>query len=168
MIGTNDVNGENRGIVVNEPGIGSVKIGWADFDQVTFEPAPETGPSYADYGSGHELFGTVQSDEGTFRGRIIYDLDEAWDFELLQGKNHDTEYSIPFRDILRIEPRGGRGASVVLREGLTIELEDSHDVSRANDGVLIFEGAGKPKYIDWRALKSIEFRDRETRGVDVR
>jgi hypothetical protein len=35
--GTNDVNDENRGIVVVVPKIGTVKVGWDDFDQVTIQ-----------------------------------------------------------------------------------------------------------------------------------
>jgi len=155
--GTNDVNSDNRGIVVLVPGLGSVKIGWRDFDEVTFKPAPNSGPSYADFAQGHGLTGTVESRDGHYNGQIIYDIDEAWDFELLEGMNHDTEYLIPFRNIARIERRGSRGATVELRMGARIELADSHDVSHENDGILVFEGDRKPVYIDWRDVNDIVF-----------
>ena len=42
--------------------------------------------------------------------------------------------------------------------GLTIELEDGQDVSRKNDGLLIFAGARKPKYVPWRDVTEVVFR----------
>src|SRR5262249_48040201 len=150
LSGTNDVNDDNRGVVVTVSWLGSVKIGWEDFDEGTFSPAPNTGQSYAEYGKGHALSGTVVTREGRGQGRIVLRLDESGDGELLQGMNGRTEYLIPFRDIARITPRGGRRADVQLRTGLTIELEDSQDVTRQNDGLLVFAGdRRRPKYVDW-------------------
>jgi hypothetical protein len=36
LYGSNDVNDENRGVVVKVPEIGNVKVGWDDFREVTF------------------------------------------------------------------------------------------------------------------------------------
>jgi hypothetical protein len=158
LTGTNDVNAENRGIVVIVPRLGSVKIGWEDFDQVTFTHAPSSGPGYADFGKGRDLAATVMSRNGHDEGRLIYDLDEAWDFELLQGMYGHTEYMIPFRDIARIRPAGRRHAEVELRMGMTIELDDGQDVSRRNDGLLVFASDDRqPKYIDWRDVTEVVF-----------
>jgi hypothetical protein len=158
LTGTNDVNGENRGVVVTVPRLGSVKVGWDDFDEVTFTAAPNSGHSYADYGNGRDLAGTVVSRDGRDEGRIVFDLDETWDFELLQGTNGNTEYLIPFRDIARITPQGRRRAAVELRMGLTIQLEDGQDVTRKNDGLLVFQGDRQPTYIDWADVTEVVFR----------
>jgi hypothetical protein len=158
MTGTNDVNGDNRGVIVIVPGLGSVKVGWADFDEALLKPAPESGESYADFGPAHDLTGTVVTSDGRYDGRMVFDLDEARDFELLQGMNGATEYQIPFRDIARIDPKGYRRTDVELKMGLTIELEDGQDVSRKNDGLLIFAGARKPKYVPWRDVTEVVFR----------
>lgn len=157
--GTNDVNSENRGVVVVEPMIGTLKIGWQDFDEVRFTSAPNTGRSYAQYTPGEDLHGTVVTRAGKrLVGRLVFDLDESWDFEMLHGRNGDTEYLIPFREIARIRPRGGYKSDVELKVGLTIGLEDSEDVTRKNDGMLIFAGPGKPTYVAWREVSSVEFR----------
>jgi hypothetical protein len=156
--GSNDVNSENRGVVVVVPGIGSVKIGWSDFDEVTFSRAPQSGEGYAEFAAGRDLAGMVVTRNARHSGRIVFDLDESRDFELLQGTNGDTEYLIPFRDIARIRPLGGRRAEVELRVGLTIVLEDGQDVTRRNDGLLVFAGAGKPQYIAWGDVTEIVFR----------
>ena len=155
---TNDVNHENRGIVVIVPNVGSVKVGWNDFDQVTLGHAPDSGPSYADYAKAADLSGRVVTRNGHHDGRIVFDLDESWDFELLQGMNRNTEYLIPFRDIARIKRESFRQSLVQLRNGTTIELEDSQDVSRKNDGLLVYAGSSKPQYIEWRNVTEIEFR----------
>src|SRR5262249_9038318 len=90
LYGTNDVNGENRGVIVVVPGVGSVKVGWNDFDSVTFGPAPNSGPSYSEFARPHDLAGAVVTREGTYEGRIAFDLDESSDFEMLQGTNGAT------------------------------------------------------------------------------
>jgi hypothetical protein len=158
LTGTNDVDHDNRGVVVVVAGVGSVKIGWDDFDEVTFGPAPSSGRSYAEYATGRDLAGTVVTRGGRYQGRMVFDLDESFDFEMLQGTNHDTEYIIPFRDIERIAPLGRRRTEVVLHNGLTVELEESQDVTQKNDGLLVFTGAGRPDYIAWRDVTEIAFR----------
>lgn len=157
LTGSNDVNRGNRGVLVKIAGLGSVKIGWDDFEQLTFQPAPHAGRGYAEYGAGRELTGTVTARGKRLSGRIVYDLDEAWDFELLHGRNRDTDYLIPFREIARIRPRGFRRSDVVLRSGLTVELKDNRDISRGNDGLLVFTGSGKPTYVAWRDVDEIVF-----------
>jgi len=159
MRGTNDVNGENRGVVVIVDGVGSVKVGWDDFDGVQFRSAPESGRAYAEYGKASNLQGTVVARDGArLDGRIVFDLDESWDFELLQGMNHDTEYLIPFRDIARITRQGLRRSVVELHNGLVIELEGGQDVTRKNEGLLVFAGDRGPTYFDWRDVTEIVFR----------
>ena len=163
LTGTNDVNHGNRGVVVVVPRVGTVKIGWEDFDEVTFVPAPNSGRAFAEYAHGRDLSGEVVTRDGRYDGRIIFDLDEAWDFELLHGTNGDTEYLIPFRDIARIKPEGRRRSLVELRMGLTIELEESQDVTRKNDGLLVFTGDRDPKYIAWRDVTDVRFAERSPR-----
>lgn len=158
LTGSNDVNSENRGVVVVVPGLGSVKIGWDDFDEVRFSPAPSSGRSYTEYATGRDLAGTVVTRKGRYDGRMVYDLDESWDFELLNGSSGSIEYLIPFRDIARIVPQGRRRADVVLHNGMTIELEDGQDVTRKNDGVLVFTGGSRPEYVDWRDVTEVVFR----------
>ena len=152
------MNHDNRGVVIIVPGVGSVKVGWEDFDEVTFSAAPNSGRGYAEYAKEKNLNGTVVTREGRYEGRIVYDLDESRDFELLHGTNGDTEYLIPFRDIARIKPLGWRRADVELHNGLTIELRGSQDVSRENSGLLVFSGDRKPTYVAWQEVTEVIFR----------
>ena len=163
LSGTNDVNHQNRGVVVVVPGIGTVKVGWRDFDEVTFTPAPGTGPAYSEFAPGRELTGEVMTRDGRLGGRIVFDLDESRDFELLHGTSGDTEFLIPFRNIERIQPKGMWRSVVELRMGLAFDLEDSQDVTRKNDGLLVFTGGPKPRYIDWRDVTDVRFAEASPR-----
>lgn len=158
LTGTNDVNGGNRGVVVVVPKVGRVRVGWDDFDEVTFSPATSSGWSYAQYAEGRDLTGTVVTRGGRYDGQIVFDLDESRDFELLHGTNGDTEYLIPFRDIARIRPQGRRRSVVELRIGLTIELEENQDVTYKNNGLLVFTGNPKPDYVAWEDVTEVVFR----------
>jgi hypothetical protein len=155
--GSNDVNDENRGVVVVVPRVGRVSIGWDDFDEATFTPAPGSGRGYAEYAQAKDLNGTVRTRDGQLSGRIVFDLDESRDSELLHGQAGHTEYLIPFRDIARIKPVSGRGADVELKIGTTIELEKSQDVSRKNQGLLIYSGGPDGKYVPWQDVTEVVF-----------
>ena len=95
LSGTNDVDEDNRGVIVKIPEIGKIKIGWDDFESVEFKAPPvSSGPAYDSYGSSKKIQGTVQTIKGIkFSGRIVYDLDEEWDYELLHGNDDEIEYA---------------------------------------------------------------------------
>lgn len=160
MRGSNDVNSGNRGIIVNIPGMGRVDIPWEEFRKVSFEQNhPNSGSPYADYDNPSMLRGTVTTINGkTISGKIIYDLDEAWDFEILQGEDNDIEYLIPFKYIKRITPRNYSYSRIDLKNGERLTLGKSQDVSDRNDGILVFTNAEDPTYFAWEKIESIEFK----------
>jgi hypothetical protein len=128
------VNSENRGVVVIVPRLASVKIGWDDFDEVTFSGAPKSGRSYADYATARPLIGHRGHPGWTLGRPAGFDLDESRTSSCCRARMASTEYLIPFREIARIQPEGRRRRSVELKMGLTVELEGSQDVTLDNDG----------------------------------
>lgn len=154
--GSNDVNYENRGIIVTVDGVGRVDIPWKDFDKVTFEKAKNSGKSYDDFKNPKPLVGEVVTTNGTLRGEIVFDLDEALDIEVLHGKDDRSEYVIPFQNIKRIVPRGYQRAEIELRNGTKLMLEESQDVSEDNTGLLVYESKN-PLYIPWEDVEEIIF-----------
>ena len=156
--GTNDVNNENRGVIVNIPGQGRVDIPWDEFEIVTFS-TPKMGIiNYDDYDASIEISGTVETEEGDkVDGRIVYDLDEAYQFEILNGKKDGIEYHIPFQLIKSIHPASRKKTVVKLKSGKEIKLEDSVDVNEDHDGLLVFGSDDEPKYIPWHEVESISF-----------
>lgn len=160
--GTNDVDSSNRGVYVHDWRFGRVLVNWDAFRRVDFDPPGDSGPAYTDFRPGRPLFGKVSTVEGkTYRGRLVYDVDEAETMELLNGHRRDVEYSIPFARIAFILPERTDSSRVVYKDGKELRLEDTADVGRDNAGVLVFEGGQKtPRYIRWEDVRRIDFEDR--------
>jgi len=156
--GSNDVNSSNKGIIVTTD-FGRVDIPWREFKKVTFTDAPNAGKPYSAYSDMKKLSGTVLTNDGeTLTGVIVYDLDEEFNFEMLQGKDDDVEYIIPFASIKKIKPRNYDNSEITLTNGTELMLSESRDVTEDNDGILVFNnGKGDPTYIAWEDVKEITF-----------
>ena len=153
--GTNDVDDDNKGIIVTVKGLGRVDIEWEDFDKVTFTQAPNSGPSYSSFATPKKISGTVLVDNGDrHSGEIIYDLDEEYTFELLNGEKDDTKFIIPFSNIKAIEPLRSDEARITLISDDELTLEDGQDVSDRNLGVLIKTNSDRV-YVPWDRIKKI-------------
>ncbi len=154
--GTNDVNNGNRGIIVNTD-FGRVDIPWREFKKVDFSDAPSSGNGYSDYASPKKISGTITTTKGeTFSGTLIYDLDEEFDFEMVQGEDDDIEHFVLLKHISKIVPRNYDNSMITLKNGKEIMLGDSRDVSEDNDGVIVLTGNGdNSEYIFWEDIKEI-------------
>ncbi|MDN5212295.1 hypothetical protein QQ020_09555 [Fulvivirgaceae bacterium BMA12] len=159
LTGSNDVNKENRGIIVTSDQLGKIDIPWREFKKVTFEKTMQSGASYQSYPTPRAIKGKVKIIGGeSLQGLIVYDLDESWDFELLDGNDDNLKYRIPFRNIKKIIPKNYNYSLVTLRNGLELLLGDERDVSEENDGLLIFKrNHEKPTYIKWKTVDEIIF-----------
>ena len=159
--GSNDVDDENRGIIVNMPGVGRVDIDWDEFEEIIFTEAPAKPIiTYDDFHGEKELRASVKTEYGTsYSGHIVFDLDESYQLEILNGMNKDIEYFIPFSNVKSITPRSKRGSSVSLRNGSEIYLDDKVDVENDNDGILVFENGrdNDAVYITWDEIEKITF-----------
>jgi len=158
--GTNDVNSDNRGIIVKNPEYGKVKIGWKSFEKVTFtEKNITSGPGYQSFESPKELRGVVKTIQGdSYRGRLVYDLDEEWDFELLNGSDEAIDYIIPFRMVKSIKPKNFNFSTVKFLNGKELLLGYGQDVSDKHDGMLIFNDSKEgPVYVPWSDVEEVIF-----------
>jgi hypothetical protein len=156
--GTNDVNSSIRGILVEDPRYGKVKIPWSAFDRAEFSFDRGSGRGYREYQPARKLTGTVSTADGKkLSGRLVFDVDEAATWEMLNGSAFDIEYSIPFARVASITPRGSKAAEITLAGGETLRLEDSQDVSRRNDGVVVIDDKKKESYVPWRHIARIDF-----------
>lgn len=158
LTNSNDVDDDNRGIVVKNPEYGKVLIGWRDFEGVEFVEADGSGPAYDEFPSPRWISGEVSRTDGKIlKGRMIFDMDEALDLEILDGSDGDIEYMIPFRIVKKIVPDGRYGSRVVLKSGKEIVLEDSHDVDEDNDGILVWVKKEEAVYVPWRLVEEVRF-----------
>lgn len=155
--GTNDVNADNRGIMVTLDGVGTVTVHWREFDKVVFEPAPAS-PAYDSFDGGRRLAGTVTTREGdTYTGEIVWDNDEEWTWEELDGEMDDIEYAVQFDNIESIRKRSRRSAEVRLRNGEVLVLEGTNDVNSGNSGIIVRNAAGEEARFDWDDFERVEF-----------
>lgn len=159
VTGSNDVNNENKGIIVSIDGIGKIDVPWKAFKSVTFEEVDHSGSSYTSFTTPKGLKGTVyQYDDKQIRGNIIFDLDEFWDLEMLEGYDDEIEYKIPFRNIRSIEPKNYNYSIVELKNGKKVLLGRGRDVTDKNAGLLVFKESTRDAIrIDWTKIAKIIF-----------
>ena len=159
LCNSNDVDDGNRGILVYQEGVGEIDIPWNQFESVDFTAQP-IGPNYDSFVSSKELEGTVVMYNGNkHEGHIIFDLDEMWDMEILDGKDGDINYQIPFRNIKTITPKNRSFSMLELRNGARLLLGDTQDVSSRNNGLLVFTSSEKkPLKIKWNDIDEIVFK----------
>ncbi len=157
---SNDVNRENRGIIVNTLGMGRVDIPWGEFEKLTLtEPKSSDVIGYNDFDGPNQLSGTVNLVDGSsYSGIIVYDLDESLDIEMLNGEKDDIVYLLPFRAIKKIIPKNYYYTQVTLRDGEMLLLGKSQDVSDQNTGVIVFESENNYRYIPWEDIEDIVFK----------
>jgi hypothetical protein len=162
--GTNDVAGGHRGILVALDGIGAAELDWRNVKNVTFtEPPASLG--YDRFDGGHRLRGSVNTREGAaYTGLIIWDLDEAYSWETLDGNADGIDYAVSFANIKSITPKGYESAEVLLRNGDVLLLSGTNDVNGSNDGVEVVSdpSKGDPEttvqiILEWDELLSVEF-----------
>jgi len=159
--GSNDVSSGHRGVIVMNKEFPSIDIPWREFDKVVFEDkTPGPAAVYKDFSTQKELNGKVTTHDGkTIAGKIIFDLDETHDYELLQGKEGEFVYATAFRNVKKITTKGEHRCMIELRSGKKITLDEGQDVNEKNQGVLVFvSDKEKPSYIPWGEVNEIEFK----------
>lgn len=159
MKGTNDVNSGNRGIIVNIPGMGRVDIDWDEFEKVEFQQDHKrSGPAFDDFVVAPLKGSVLLENEQKVSGKIVFDLDEALDCEVLQGEYNDIEYLIPFRNIKKIQVKNYKYSKITLRNGEELLLGEAHDVSYDNYGVIVFPSEDEFGYIPYHEVEEIVFK----------
>ncbi len=148
---SNDVNSENRGVVVKSSEFGRVKIGWSDFEKVDFMSVPQAElPRYAEFDGGRKIRATVTTEDGEdFTGDIAWDNDEEYTWEHVNGEYKGVEMAIPFSLIMSIEKNSQRTSIVTLKSGNSYILSGSNDVNEENKGIIVFKEKGSAEEIDW-------------------
>ena len=159
LTGSNDVDEENRGVLVVTPDNGVIKFSWNAFRKLTLATPKTTGPSFDDFAAPKLMTGTVSRlDGGDVSGQIVFDIDETIDFEFIEGVENDIEYMIPLKNIRSITPKNYDYSEVVLVSGQSLLLGDGRDVSAKNAGLLVFQkGKKDPVFVSWRRINQITF-----------
>lgn len=155
--GTNDVDRDNRGIEISDPGLGRAIVRWEDFKSVTFlaPDGPLPRPTYA---PGDPLWGTVYAMDGrVIEGEVRWDNDESQAWEPLDGWYGDVDLDIEFGSIAEIDRVDADRVVVTLVDGRRLELEDSSDVDERNRGVFVKPEGRARRLVRWEDLDRVVF-----------
>jgi len=157
--GSNDVDSSNSGISVSDPMLGQVKVSWNEFEAVTFHPA-ENHAGWGTFDGGTPLNGTVVMANGEeLSGRLIWDQDEAFSWEMLNGHEAGVEFHVEFGNIAKVERNRRSTATVTLVDGRTFELGGSNDVDTGNKGVVV-ETGDESRLVSWNDIREVRFAKR--------
>ncbi|GJM28584.1 MAG: hypothetical protein DHS20C17_12190 [Cyclobacteriaceae bacterium] len=153
-----DVDHGNHGITIRGLPYGSLEIDWDNFISATFTSPPATGFNYNSYTHPNLLKATVRTTSGAkITSQVVYDLDEIYDIEMLNGSNGRFLYLIPFSAISQIEPQNDKFSLVSIKSGEQFLLGDSADVDSRNNGLILKLPGNKARFIKWDQVKSIQF-----------
>lgn len=145
--GTNDVDESMRGISVSDDGLGQVLLDWGEFRSVRFHGTDQEA-SYEDFDGGRRIEGTVVTEAGDeLQGFVVWDDDESYTWELLNGEIRGVQLDVEFANIERIT-KVLPGVEVTLRDGRTFTLSNSNDVDDGNRGILV-ESNGETVLVEW-------------------
>lgn len=156
--GSNDVDSDNRDILVADPTFGEVRVQWDELERVDFTTPPER-PEFAAFDGGHRIRGTVRGRGGeSHTGYIRWDNDEEYTWELLDGEIRDgVALDIEFAAIGSIQRVGSDLSRVTLRDGRVFDLGSSNDVADGNKGVFVERADGTLVLIPWDRFEAAEF-----------
>lgn len=153
-----DVSATNRGIVVMHPQWGRVIVTWKAFRSLRFERVPEN-MGYEAYPSPKKIYATVITrDKKVYKGNCVFDMDEEWNCELLEGDKDGMYYQMPFKYISKVVPMGQIYTNVVLKDQRELILGHHNDVTAKNWGILVWQGNSEYKYIPWNMISEISFK----------
>lgn len=155
---SSDVNKDNDGIFIKTENLGMVNLNWSNLIRIDFVKPEYKSRDYEDYHAPKALHGKIETIDGpSFKGRLIYDLDEAWDIEVLDGKSKGAKYYLPFYLIKSITPQNYNYSLIELTNNTSLLLGEEEDVNHNNNGILVWINESKTKYIPWKKIKSVTF-----------
>ena len=153
-----DVNSGNHGIAIRGLPFGVVELGWENFISVRFFDPVKPAAGYDDFGSPKLLEATIRTNIGAkTSSQIVYDLDEIYDIEFLNGSNGGFSYFIPFSQVVKIEPQNDKFSAVTVKSGEQFVLGESGDVNRRNNGLILKFSENSAKFLKWEEVKSLHF-----------
>ena len=154
--GSNDLGAT---LHVHDDSVGDIEIPWRKLDLVEFLPTPESVKP-----EGRRLWGTVATEDGEFSGYIQWDKQECLSIDRLDGESEDGDMSIEMGRIKSIERRGRRGARLTLRDGRSLELEDTNDVDSSNRGIMVEDERFGRVVVPWGSFEKLNLRDDKGSG----
>lgn len=153
--GSGDIGSDNREILIDTEDEGIIELYWDDIEKIEFEKTPKRDTRF-----GNRLYGTVVVDRGDeYTGFICWDMDEAYDTDILDGSEDRRKRKIKFAKIDAIERRSSNSAIVTLRGGKKIRLKGTNDVDSGNRGIVVSDMSLGRVVVDWDEFDYVEFKE---------
>lgn len=160
LSGTNDVNSDNRGLIIADKNYGIAEIEWRDIETVVFE-RNVAGMRYSDFKAGKPLYGTLTDDRGEeHTGFIRWDDDENITTDFLNGEYNNVTMKLEFSNIAEIRRRSRNSAVAVLKNGQELLLRKSNDINYRNRGIVVLKNSDDPdgQLFEWDEFEKVVFR----------
>lgn len=150
--GGGDLGSSVGDILVEDLRRGQVELEWRDVRVIDFRAAPALASTW-----GERLYGTLSTRSGErFTGYIVWDMDEAFTTEVLDGEEDGRERDIPFGRIRAIERRESSSSRVYLQEGGSVVLSGTNDVNHGNRDILVADPSLGEIRVDWGEFHRLE------------
>lgn len=102
-----------------------------NLSSVVFSAAPTDAKTF-----NNGIYGIINSELGTFQGRVMWDKDERTLAEELDGNDESQEHEIKFTAIKSLEKvNDGKATKVVLKDGQKLILTGTNDVNNGHRGI---------------------------------
>lgn len=151
--GGGDVGSSADPILVQDVWGGQTKLRWRDIQVIDFMAAPAVSPRW-----GERLFGTLRTRRGEeFTGYIVWDMDELFTTDVLDGEEGGRDREIPFVRIRALEREGSSATRVRLMDGTELVLRGSNDVNDGNRDIMVADPALGEIRVEWDAFDRVEF-----------
>ncbi len=149
--GSNDVEGE---VTIQDATIGEVKVPWKKIETVEFMATPATISPV-----GTRLYGTVESEAGSFQGFIQWDEEECLTTDKLDGDSDDGRMSIAMGSIRSISRKSSSSSRVELKDNRQLVLEGTNDVDESNRGIMVEDPRFGRVIVPWDVFEKVTFTD---------
>ncbi|RKZ16172.1 hypothetical protein DRQ50_06580 [bacterium] len=157
LSGSNDVNEDNRGIIMETAAYGRAVADWKTFRRLDFRVPPKEHGPVVPFTESTRLTATVTTIDGAVHtGNLVLDLDEGWAWEILDGHHGGIEYEIPLGNITAIEKDADGVCTVTTRDGSRLTMSTGQDTGPDNRGILVL-GDGEPAQVAWSQVAVIRF-----------
>jgi hypothetical protein len=149
--GSNDLGDETE-VTIWDRRAGEIQVRWNDIRAIDFLPVP-AGLAVPVF----RLRGTIQTEEGAFRGYIQWDQEESLSSDELEGTAGDGQVALPMGTIRSIKKRDRQSSEVVLRDGRTLVVSGTNDVDASNRGIYVSDSRLGRVLIHWDAFRRLDF-----------
>lgn len=150
--GGGDLGSSVGEILVADVSRGEVRLEWSDLRAIDFLSTPDIASAW-----GERIYGTLVTRYGErITGYVVWDMDELYSTDILDGEEGGRERDVPFSRIRGIERYGSSAARVHLVDGTDVVLRGTNDVNSGNRDILVADPALGEVRVTWEAFDRVE------------